>query len=81
MAEDGAQRLAGRHAGLKAAVLAAEVKGKAAYRVVVGPVAPSESEAVEDRLEAAGIRDAWTLRTKTSASPRPPYPMLASLDR
>lgn len=76
---DGAERLAGRHVDLKASVLAAEVKGKPAYRVVVGPVPLGELGAAEDRLEAAGIKESWPLRAKNAPTRRAPA-MLASLE-
>jgi hypothetical protein len=75
---DGAQRLADRHAELKASVLPAEVKGRTTYRVVVGPVSLGDVAMVEDRLEAAGIKDSWRLRAPARpASHRPA--MLAAL--
>lgn len=76
---DGAEKLAGRHVDLKASVLAAEVKGKPAYRVVVGPVPLGEIAAAEDRLEAAGIRESWPLRAKNAPARQAPA-MLASLE-
>lgn len=76
---DGAEKLAGRHVDLKASVLAAEVKGKPAYRVVVGPVPLGEIAAAEDRLEAAGIKESWPLRAKNAPARQAPA-MLASLE-
>ena len=56
-----ARVLADRHADLKAIVVRAQVKGRDAYRVVVGPVRGQERAQELARLVAAGLPRAWAI--------------------
>lgn len=57
-----ADRLAGRHQTLAAAVTPVRLGERMYYRVAVGPFVTGSIEKVRDRLIGAGIDDAWLLR-------------------
>lgn len=74
----GAEKMARKHDGT---VLQAEVKGRPTYRVAVGPFSPEDLRKAGQRLETAGIRDAWPLKVvAANAAPVRVRVQLASLE-
>ena len=61
----GAKRFARRHAALATRVLAGTAKGKAVYRVAVGPVDKAQRPAIRTKLVGAGFDDVWALKLKS----------------
>ena len=56
-----ARALARRHADFKAIVVRAQVRGRDAFRVVVGPVRRQEKARERARLAEAGLPQAWAI--------------------
>ena len=61
---NGAQRFSRRHAALATQVLAGTARGKAVYRVAVGPVGKAQRTNVKAQLADAGFADMWALTLK-----------------
>lgn len=56
-----ADRLALRHADFDARVVTAPVRGKTAYRVVIGPFDPADRQDMVRKLAAAGLAETWAI--------------------
>ncbi len=61
---NGAERFARRHAALATHVLAGTAKGKAVYRVAIGPVGKPRRRDVKAQLFDAGLANTWALTQK-----------------
>ena len=59
-----ARRMVDRKPKLGARVLAGTAKGRAVYRVAVGPIAKPQRQRIRRRLTRAGFADAWKLPLK-----------------
>lgn len=54
-----AQKVASSRPDVASSVMSAEVEGQTVFRVVVGPVKPTERSAVKRKIAAAGFQDSW----------------------